>query len=358
MFHGLSIDCDEARYEVSMVGDNAVFKIIQIDEKEKEKYISYIRGTVPDYLLEVNGVNVEVIFDDVGDSHKGDNFWVHPLDGLFFLNYGDLFLCVLNGFLGEENVHSAVLHLVNGVCGMEKKLDNLIADHFRRDKRKPFSDKALQAIGGDYQRSKAALTLALVVGTALFGEQKEKMKSAFLELLCAGASEDGTISAKQFEKSLNTFDAFQTVSLQITYQSLGEEYSFSSLYDLLGFEIRQFAKRNQDIKVCQHCKRYFIPASRRDEKYCDFAFQGFRRCKQVAFARRESSDEVLKTYRRIYKTQNARKQRNGHRPNIAEHFEKWATHARAVFDSCQMGQITLEEMERMISGDEWMRGTF
>ena len=335
-----------------------LFKITQIDEAERSKYTSYIRKTAPDYLLQIEILRLRVLpFDDeIAYSDAGKAFRQQSLECSFFLNYGDIFLSAINAFECEGNVLDSILTHEKNAYIAKKALDDVIND------RKQFSDEALKSALKEYKRFMEALSFSSLIGTVMFDENKahfEHLKIALQSLLlAANAQEYGATDAATFKSNLENGGWFRTISVDISYTDLGEEYSFSGLYDLLGFEIRQLAKTNQDIKICQHCNRFFIPSSRKDEKYCDFAFKGFKSCKQVAFAFRENSDEVLKTYRRIYKTQNARKRRNKHRPNIAANFEKWASIARETFERCQAGQITIEDMEHIISEDSWMKGIF
>ena len=108
-------------------------------------------------------------------------------------------------------------------------------------------------------------------------------------------------------------------------------------------------KGNKSIKKCRNCDKYFIPISKRDEIYC-------ANCRDVTYDKKIKENEILSSYRRIYKTQSARKQRNSHRPYINEKFERWKHMAILKRNECKNGLITLSEMEKAISSQDWLEG--
>lgn len=108
-------------------------------------------------------------------------------------------------------------------------------------------------------------------------------------------------------------------------------------------------KGEQPIKKCKNCGKYFVPSVKKDEIYC-------LSCRDVSYDSKIREDEVLRSYRRIYKTQCARKVRNSHRPRINEKFEQWKHLAKIKRNDCKAGRISLEEMEEAISSQEWMNG--
>lgn len=108
-------------------------------------------------------------------------------------------------------------------------------------------------------------------------------------------------------------------------------------------------KEDKPIRKCKNCDQYFIPISKRDEIYC-------LSCRDVSYDQKIKEDEILSSYRKIYKTQSARKTRNAHRPHINEKFEHWKHIAKSKRNDCKNGLITLEEMEKAISSQDWLDG--
>lgn len=107
----------------------------------------------------------------------------------------------------------------------------------------------------------------------------------------------------------------------------------------------------KQIRRCKVCGKYFIPAAKSNEIYC-------RSCRKTTYDTKIKQDEILSAYRTIYKTQNARKQRNSHRPHIVDKFEKWKEYAKSKLQQCQNQEITLEEMRAAISSDSWINDIF
>lgn len=106
-------------------------------------------------------------------------------------------------------------------------------------------------------------------------------------------------------------------------------------------------KDNVYLKICKNCGQYFAPVSKSNEIYCSS-------CRYVTYDSRIKDDPVLTHYRKIYKTQNSRKNRNFHIPNIEKRFQRWVAYASSVRDKCIAEEITLDEMISAISGKDWM----
>lgn len=132
--------------------------------------------------------------------------------------------------------------------------------------------------------------------------------------------------------------------------------SFKSIFDALlydGYEVRE---NNVRPTRCQNCGKLFFPHVRSDEIYCNHIFRNGKTCKELGYEMKIEADQIMKEYRRIYKMQNARKQRNSHRLQIAEYFDNWKLKAKEQLSACKRGDITIEEMINRISGEEWMTG--
>ncbi len=133
-------------------------------------------------------------------------------------------------------------------------------------------------------------------------------------------------------------------------------YYFENMSDVIHFDLCQFLKNNIDIKKCENCGDYFIPKTRSDEIYCDSMDKDGKPCRQKGYENKVNNDAILKEYRKIYKTQNARKQRNKHKANIEELFKKWHINAKSFLIKCQNNEINIADMVKEISGTEWMKG--
>ena len=194
-----------------------------------------------------------------------------------------------------------------------------------------------------------------------------RLQAELQTLLLVDELEYGAVTAKKLNENFNKHNVFSEIDVHICYCSdnadstennsfTTEEYTFKDSYSLLAFDVRNFIHLNKEIKVCENCGKFFIPASRSDEKYCDFVYKDGKSCKAVAFEERVKNDEVLKTYRKIYKTQNARKQRNSHIPQISGRFKEWSISAQSILKKCQDGEISIKEMSDILSKSDWMKG--
>lgn len=124
-------------------------------------------------------------------------------------------------------------------------------------------------------------------------------------------------------------------------------YSVNSSFDALYLCFVLCVKEKHSIRKCKMCGNYFIPVSKSNEIYC-------KDCRAKTYDTKVKNDEIVKAYRTIYKTQNARKQRNLHRPDIAQKFEKWKKYAKIKLQQCQNQKISIEEMKESISSDDWI----
>lgn len=131
-------------------------------------------------------------------------------------------------------------------------------------------------------------------------------------------------------------------------------YSISSAVSVIDFELITMIKEKTVVKLCQNCNRFFVPHSRSDEIYCNHINETGRSCKEVGFENKMKKDEAFKAYRTIYKTQNARKQRNSHLPDIEVRFADWALYARKEMEKCRAEKISLEEMKSRIAKSDWL----
>lgn len=182
----------------------------------------------------------------------------------------------------------------------------------------------------------------------------------FAEVLSNGVEEDDVRKWMLLDAYFNfgkKNDIFYQVVPGFTESGKGfaEVYIINNARAAIYFDVVQTIKKGIQIKRCQNCNKYFVPLVRSDEIYCDNIFENGKTCKQLGYENKVKKDKVLSQYRKIYKTQNARKQRNSHIPNIDERFKGWAAFAKKQLELCQSGKQSLESMTAAISGDSWMK---
>lgn len=135
-----------------------------------------------------------------------------------------------------------------------------------------------------------------------------------------------------------------------------DSLSFENFLSIVNMAALSILKNEVVIHKCRNCGDYFIPASRSDELYCNKILENGKTCKTIGYDERVKGDNILREYRKIYKTQNARKQRNAHIPGISERFDTWRLFAKQCLRACQAGELTLDELRVEISGDKWVKG--
>ena len=143
------------------------------------------------------------------------------------------------------------------------------------------------------------------------------------------------------------FEAFKKIHNLWSNNLYKWEFFFTALWN----------QENSPPAICQNCGKYFVPESRSDEIYCNNIFKGNRTCRQIGYENKINGDEVLREYRKIYKTQNARKQRNKDNiQGLEERFAVWSAFAKGQLIKCQNGEISVDDMKTSISTTDWMKG--
>jgi hypothetical protein len=322
-----------------MSNQSSSFKYVLWVEKEP-LCKSFIRKIKPDYSIEIIDTNDDL---NIGDGYFYD------------LNYGDLLLCAKNT-LNHKNLIDDTLEEIS-----KKVMANAGYDAKRDDDNIEIA-KDISNLYIKYTKLHNELNV-LVFWSAIADLLSEDIKldghfSYELSLLFDDKSiVNGVITASEMKNNLVKYDLFKNIDVNITYDNKHEteEYAFPNGYNLIAFEVRNFLKQEKDVKICENCGKLFIPSVRSDEKYCDFIFKNGKTCKELAFTFKLDNDEALREYRKIYKTQNARKQRNRQIPAISERFDLWASNAKKVLAQCQKGEITIEDMKMKISSSNWMQ---
>lgn len=135
-----------------------------------------------------------------------------------------------------------------------------------------------------------------------------------------------------------------------------EIFLLNDLEMFLKYDILKIIERKININKCDNCGKYFIPKNKANEKYCDNIFKDNKSCKKIAYQLKLENDEVENLYRKTYKTQNAKKQRNSYIKNIDIRFKKWTVEAKKQKELCKENKITIEEFKIWIKNNEnWVR---
>ena len=75
-------------------------------------------------------------------------------------------------------------------------------------------------------------------------------------------------------------------------------------------------------------------------------------CKELSYEIKLQNDDITKTYRNAYKTQNAKKHRNTHIKGIENRFHKWLLNAQEQKKLCSDKIISLEDFKQWLKDNE------
>ncbi len=330
-----------------------LFEITYFDD-ETSKFLgktSFFRNTHPDYSLRILRTSSACDISEYCFYIK----WREQFDEeyVFHFNVGDLFIMAVNLF------------------NMECKFDTIIqslSENVKRCIDKFISIKPTSPLGEEYlkifreaedAKRQMALYASFYKMIHEWGEKDEYMRFSFLGLAVDDVfknTENSRIQADALKKAIFDYPFLNSILMRLRLDRDKEtEYLFSGLWDAVIFDLHEMLKRKVIISKCENCGELFVPTIRSDEKYCDYSYLGSKSCKQIGYENKVKNDDVLSQYRKIYKTQNARKQRNSHLPNITERFKSWAEFAKCQLELCQNGDQSLESMVAAISGDSWLR---
>ena len=310
---------------------------------------SFFRNTYPDYSLVIRSAYRTTGLDECAVKINDRDFSNEEYD--YNLNVGDLFLTAVNLF----DLDSRLDDFINDLANKSK----CVSDAF-------VSTKIVNPVGNEflelYRKFKNANSeLALFYSFYNTSEADRKNNECMLFSFIGAAIDDAyekndRINTELLKKTIFTYPFLDTINLQMKFNEEGNTiYSFGKFWDAVVFDLHEMLKLKSIICKCENCGKLFIPLARSDEKYCDYTYMDGKSCKQLGYENKVKNDGVLSQYRKIYKTQNARKQRNSHIPQIAERFKAWAEFAKKQLESCQNGEQSLDSMVEAISGDSWMK---
>lgn len=153
-------------------------------------------------------------------------------------------------------------------------------------------------------------------------------------------------SDQYFLPEVNTNDPIIKLKEFAEYaeKTKNEPLKFLKLEFMFGKPFEWIVKNDYPISVCQNCGKFFVPYKRNDAKYCSHIFKDNKTCRELAFEIKVENDDVLRLYRKIYKTKNAWKNRNKkNSPNAEKAFDEWHKSAKQKVDDFNARKISKEE---------------
>ena len=277
------------------------------------------------------------------------------------LNTGDIFLTAIN-YLEEYNDLEGMLDVIEQqINALEKKINSAISEiKYMSDKNMRFLTNENTKMLTQFAKNMRVLELrhSLLYSAKCFIDGDIEIVRGIKEMIDTFMCDVNQITTQEFPEYATEFYTFlKNAQVIIGYNGKGRKaYYFYGIDDILVFDMQEFFGGEYILKKCESCGKYFVPVNRKDEKYC-YYFDGIHTCREIGYQKKVESDEIQKTYRNIYKTQNARKQRNKKNiSGIEANFCTWSDYAKEQLNLCKFGIISLDEMVGRISGDEWIKG--
>lgn len=148
------------------------------------------------------------------------------------------------------------------------------------------------------------------------------------------------------------FQPLSTAYEQVDKGAFAEVLHPTSLSDLVEFSLRECVKREQRMRICSYCGKYFAIPRRNTAEFCNLTVDenGYT-CREVGarkrWAEKKNSDELFKEYRREYKKRFNWIKAGKISPGA---FYAWSATAKGKRDECAAGTISFDEFKKWLSG--------
>ena len=125
----------------------------------------------------------------------------------------------------------------------------------------------------------------------------------------------------------------------------------TSISDLVEFSLRECVKREQRMRICSYCGKYFAIPRRNTAEFCNLTVdENGHTCREVGavkrWAEKKNSDELFKEYRREYKKRFNWIKAGKISPGA---FYAWSAAAKGKRDECAAGKMSFDEFKEWLS---------
>ena len=147
------------------------------------------------------------------------------------------------------------------------------------------------------------------------------------------------------------FQTISTVYERISKDVFAESLHPTSIYDLIEFSLRECVKREQRMRICSYCGKYFAIPRRNTAEFCTLTVdENGHTCKEVGamkrWAEKKNSDELFKEYRREYKKRFNWIKAGKISPGSCY---AWSAVAKGKRDECAEGRLSFDEFKKWLS---------
>ena len=150
--------------------------------------------------------------------------------------------------------------------------------------------------------------------------------------------------------------AYQFKPISTTYErtrqgTFAEVLHPTSIYNMVEFSIRECVKREQRMRICSYCGKYFAIPRRNTAEFCNLTVDenGYT-CREVGarkrWAEKKNSDELFKEYRREYKKRFNWIKAGKISPGA---FYAWSATAKGKRDECAAGKMSFDEFKKWMA---------
>ena len=147
------------------------------------------------------------------------------------------------------------------------------------------------------------------------------------------------------------FQPISTIYERVEKNTFAEVLHPTSIFDLVEFSIRECVKREQRMRICSYCGKYFAIPRRNTAEFCNLTVdENGRTCREVGaikrWAEKKNSDELFKEYRREYKKRFNWIKAGKISPGA---FYAWSATAKGKRDECAAGKMNFEEFKKWLA---------
>ena len=191
---------------------------------------------------------------------------------------------------------------------------------------------------------------------------QEQIKMLFERVFDLDSSGKEPVQKKMVDyyshKGEHELDIFRFDPLLINFEVIDQKTFTEALYpkniyDIINYFVRECVKREQPVRICKNCKRYFAISGRISSQYCYRPIDDKgRTCKDMGavnlWNEKRKDDENFKVYRQEYKKRFGWIKAGKIKQDA---FYSWSKKARKQKARCDNGEISLQELS------EWLKNS-
>lgn len=299
------------------------------------------------------------VYDENNRKTKKDLAFSQSLLDLLYLDiwaYGDLFEKMGKDLrelysVKDEKLADCIKHTLDDIAKLHIYFEFLRLD---------WHEKLDQAAAQNFD--KAPMLLPYKKLTHIPSDihtMQEQINKLFLNVLDVNAEQNKSVQARMtdyYKQNRPLLEVFSFEPLPVGFELVNgigffEVLHPKSIYDIIDFFLRECIKREQLLKVCKNCGKYFAVSGYANTEYCEREYKGTgKSCKEIGatqvYKKKIQTNPVIGEYTRQYKKRFAWIR---YRRITQEAFYAWSKEAQVMRDKALAGEITLEKFKQWLS---------